>query len=121
MTLRAILASIVIAGSVFAVNAEKAKSTRSMHSKIHQEQLANVKKSGMDATVINKMLKEDIDKRESAVLDKMSSESSKMIDDLLKEANKHIGKHVCLHHPVSSARMQAAPLYKGAVDFEIIL
>ena len=92
MTLRAILASIVIAGSVFAVNAEKAKTTRSMHSKIHQEQLANVKKSGMDATVIGKMLKEDIDKRESAVLDKMSSESSKMIDDLLKEANKHIGK-----------------------------
>ncbi|MDE6231115.1 MAG: C40 family peptidase [Muribaculaceae bacterium] len=63
-----------------------------MHSKIHREQLANVKKSGMDATVIGKMLKEDIDKRESAVLDKMSSESSKMIDDLLKEANKHIGK-----------------------------
>ncbi len=92
MTLRAILASIVIAGSVIAVNAEKAKSTRSMHSKIHREQLANVKKSGMDATVIGKMLKEDIDKRESAVLDKMSSESSKMIDDLLKEANKHIGK-----------------------------
>lgn len=58
---------------------------------MHREQLANVN-SRLDRSVINNMIKEDVSKRESAVAASLSPESSAMINDLLKEANKHIGK-----------------------------
>ncbi|MCM1369136.1 MAG: C40 family peptidase [Candidatus Amulumruptor caecigallinarius] len=46
----------------------------------------------MDRTVVDDMLKNDIAKRESEVVNRMSAESRQLAGDLIKEANKHIGK-----------------------------
>lgn len=46
----------------------------------------------MDRSVVNDLIKEDVAKRESEVISGISSESQKLISDLLAEANKHIGK-----------------------------
>lgn len=59
------------------------------HAKAHSAQLANVR-SGLDKSVISGFLKEDVEAREH--LSDLSAESSAMIDDLLKEANRHLGK-----------------------------
>lgn len=65
--------------------------TRQAHQQAHQHQLANVKK-GMDKSVINGFIKEDIAKREAAAEKTLSAASETMLNDLLKEANRHIGK-----------------------------
>lgn len=67
----------------------------SAHQKAHQQQLASVKSSKMDRTVVNELVKEDVAKRESELttgLSGLKPESQKLITDLLAEANKHIGK-----------------------------
>lgn len=64
----------------------------SAHRRAHQHQLANVKSSKMDRSVIKGMLKDDIAKRESEIAKAASPESEKLIADLLTEANRHIGK-----------------------------
>lgn len=66
--------------------------TLSAHQRAHQQQLANVKSSKMDRSVINDILKEDVAKRESEAIAGLSNESQKLINDLLAEANKHLGK-----------------------------
>ena len=58
----------------------------------HHELLANVKSSKMDRSVVNDMIRNDVAKRESDVVASLSPESQTMINDLLAEANKHIGK-----------------------------
>lgn len=63
--------------------------TRRAHNRMHQEMLANVN-SRMDASVIGNMLKDEVVKREKS--NDMSAESAQLIGDLLKEANRHIGK-----------------------------
>ncbi|WP_301073575.1 C40 family peptidase [Turicimonas muris] len=72
------------------VNAQTPGNVMSMHNRIHQQQLANVK-SKMDKSVISDMLKEDISKREN-VVNAISSENKALISDLLSEANRHLGK-----------------------------
>lgn len=69
--------------------AQTHSNTRRAHNRMHQEQLANVK-SRMDASVIGNMLKDEVVKREKS--SDLSAESSQLISDLLKEANRHIGK-----------------------------
>lgn len=64
----------------------------SAHRRAHQQQLANVKSSKMDRSVIKGMLKDDIAKRESEIAKAASPESEKLIADLLTEASRHIGK-----------------------------
>ena len=64
----------------------------SAHQRAHQQQLASVKSSKLDRSVINDILKEDISKRESEVVNNVNGESQKIISDLLAEANKHLGK-----------------------------
>lgn len=64
----------------------------SAHQRAHQQQLANVKSSKMDRSVVNDMLKDDIAKRESEIVAGLSPESQRVIGDLLAEANKHLGK-----------------------------
>lgn len=67
-------------------------SARSIHEKAHKSQLANVKKSGMDKTIVNDLLKNDITKKESEAVASLSKKSQVLIADLLTEAHKHIGK-----------------------------
>ncbi|MDE6444052.1 MAG: C40 family peptidase, partial [Muribaculaceae bacterium] len=60
------------------------------HQKAHASLLANAK-SGLDKSVIKDFVKQDVIKRENAATSK-NNETNTMINDLLKEANKHIGK-----------------------------
>ncbi len=92
MTRKILISSLLILGAVFSSNAQTKTKVQTAHNKIHQEQLANVQRSKMDASVISGMLKEDIAKRESGIVNQLSDESSRMVEDLLTEARKHIGK-----------------------------
>lgn len=67
--------------------------TMNAHQAAHKQQLANVK-SRMDKSVIKDFVKHDIDRREAEALHEnaLSLESAAMVNDLLKEARKHMGK-----------------------------
>lgn len=91
MKLRHILSALLISATLISANGETTKKKSSIHSKAHKEQLANVK-SRMDKSVISNMLQEEIALREKENESKLSRESEIMLNDLLKEANKHIGK-----------------------------
>ena len=95
MTLRSIFSTILLSGCALIATAQTKSShhnTQSAHQGAHQEMLANVKSSKMDRSVVNDMIRNDVAKRESDVVASLSPESQTMINDLLAEANKHIGK-----------------------------
>lgn len=95
MTLRSIFSTILLSGCALIATAQTKSShhnTQSAHRRAHQEMLANVKSSKMDRSVVNDMIRNDVAKRESDVVASLSPESQTMINDLLAEANKHIGK-----------------------------
>ena len=95
MTLRSIFSTILLSGCALIASAQTNSSNsnaKNAHRRAHQEMLANVKSSKMDRSVVNDMLKNDVAKRESDVVASLSPESQNMINDLLAEANKHIGK-----------------------------
>ncbi len=73
--------------------AAQSPSMRSLHSKAHKDQLANVK-SRLDMTVISDRLKEDVARREAAVASEgsLSAEGLTLANDLIKEARTHLGK-----------------------------
>lgn len=81
----------VSASSLFSI--AQTKTTESAHARAHKQQLANAK-SRLDKSVIQDFIKNDIDRREKDALLKqtVSSETSQMIKDLLKEAKTHLGK-----------------------------
>lgn len=83
---------LISALSITAFGQTSGESKLSAHQKAHQQQLASVKSSKMDRSVVNEMLKEDISKRESEMVAGLSQESQELIADLLVEANKHMGK-----------------------------
>lgn len=92
MKLRSIIISLatVVAFTCTHSFAQTTSKARSLHNKIHSEQLANAK-SRLDKSVITDMLKEDITKRE-VLTDALSEESSAMVADLLKEAHRYLGR-----------------------------
>lgn len=94
MTLKSIISAILLSGCALIASAQTntTNSAKSAHQRAHQEMLANVKSSKMDRTVVNDMLKNDVAKRESGAVASLSPQSETMINDLLAEANKHIGK-----------------------------
>lgn len=95
MTLRSIFSTILLSGCALIATAQTKSShhnTQSAHQRAHQEMLANVKSSKMNRSVVNDMIRNDVAKRESDVVASLSPESQTMINDLLAEANKHIGK-----------------------------
>lgn len=94
MNFKNILSALLLASCSLGVSAQTntPASTLSAHQRAHQEQLANVKSSKLDRTVVNDMVKHDVAKRESDAIAGISSESQKLIADILTEANKHIGK-----------------------------
>lgn len=69
--------------------AQTSKKSSQMHSLMHKEQLANAK-SGMDKSVIADIIKNDISQKEDK--NKLSAESMGMLNDILTEAQKHLGK-----------------------------
>ena len=91
MKLRTLFSAIILASCGLLATAQTSEKTLSAHHRLHQQQLANVN-SKLDKSVISDMLKEDVAKREIQSSSKLSSESSQIINDLLTEANKHIGK-----------------------------
>lgn len=92
MILRNIASGLIICAMAFSASAQTPSKAKSAHRKAHQEQLANVNYK-LDKSVITDFVKHDVAAREAeAALGGLSKESSRMIDDLLKEANKHIGK-----------------------------
>ncbi|MDE5645076.1 MAG: C40 family peptidase [Muribaculaceae bacterium] len=90
MTLKTILTSALFA--CFSITGIAQTTAHNAHRQAHQTQLANVRSNKMDKSVVDGILKNDIAKRESEVVNKVSEENQTLIADLLKEANKHIGK-----------------------------
>ncbi|MDE7402561.1 MAG: C40 family peptidase [Muribaculaceae bacterium] len=88
---KTLTAIVISAAAILPVSAQTTASQKA-HQRAHASQLANVKSSKLDKTVINNMLKEDVSKRENDAVKGLSSESERMIADLLTEASKHIGK-----------------------------
>lgn len=91
MKLRTIFSALIIASCGLMATAQTSSTTMSAHKKLHQQQLANVN-SKLDKSVISDMLQEDVAKREASAASYLSPESAQMINDLLNEASKHIGK-----------------------------
>lgn len=94
MNFKLVLSTLVISSCALFSNAQTTinNSARNAHQRAHQEQLANVKSSKLDRSVVNDLVKEDIAKRESEVVSNLSKESQNLITDLLAEASKHLGK-----------------------------
>lgn len=90
MKLKNVLTAIFIAS--VSISAAAQTNAKTAHQRAHQEQLANVKSSKMDRSVVNDMVKNDVAKRESDLISGLSAENSKLINDMLAEANKHLGK-----------------------------
>lgn len=82
------LAIILFSLASISVSAQT-NSVKSAHAKAHHQQLANVR-SRMDKSVISDFIKNDVARKETKSI--VSTENDIMLTDLLKEANKHIGK-----------------------------
>lgn len=82
---------MAVAGLTANAQTNIGSAAKNAHRNAHREQLAK-NGSHMDQGVINDILKHDIERRESANIDNLSPESSRMINDLLKEAQSHLGK-----------------------------
>ena len=91
MNFKTIITASIITLSSLITTAQTHTSAAALaaHNKAHREQLAN-NKNRMDRDVINNMVKHDIDRKNQ--INGLSAESSQMINDLLNEAKKHIGK-----------------------------
>lgn len=93
MMIKSILtATILFSFSLISFGQTVSNSAKAAHEKAHRQQLANVKSSKLDKTIVIEMIKEDILKKESEVVSALSRESQILVSDLLSEANKHLGK-----------------------------
>ena len=93
MKFRTILTTIFVSAFAFTGIAQTHSSARTAHERMHQQQLASAKVNKMDRSVVKELLKEDVEKRENSVIaSNMNPETSRLINDLLAEARKHIGK-----------------------------
>ncbi len=89
MKLRTLLTIITLSASALFVSAEK-PSKSNAHASAHSQLLANAKKSKIDRSSVSNFIKEDVAERENH--HSLSASSSQMLNDLLVEARKHIGK-----------------------------
>lgn len=86
MKFKIFLSTLLITFVSFAVHAQT--NITNAHAKAHKNMLANHR--GMDKAVINNMVMHDIETREAHK--GLSAKSSRMIDDLLAEAHRYIGR-----------------------------
>ncbi len=87
MKIRIIAATIAIATASIFTTAQTPASP-SAHRRAHQQQLAH--QNRMDISTVNSMVSADIEAREAA--NALSPRSAGLIEDLLAEAKKHIGR-----------------------------
>ena len=92
MKLTHILTIIFLGAGSFFTGAQT-PTTETAHARAHKQLLANAK-SRLDKTTIQDFIRKAVDRREQESVVKMSlsTESSKMVQDLLKEAKTHMGK-----------------------------
>lgn len=64
--------------------------SRNAHAAAHRQQLASAKSMGLDKSIINRMVEEDIASREKSNV--ISAETEELLNDLLSEARSHLGK-----------------------------
>lgn len=79
---------IIAAAAVLAFCGMSANAQTSAHQRAHQQQLAH--QNRMDASTVNAMVAADVAAREQA--NALSPQSASMIDDLLAEAKRYIGR-----------------------------
>lgn len=89
MKFRQLLGILFISACAISGNAKTPSKAHEAHRAAHREQLAN-NKSRLDKSVIKDFIEHDVAIREEA--DNLTGESAMLVNDLLKEANKHIGK-----------------------------
>lgn len=97
MNIKGIICSLIIACGVMSAAAQTTtqashNGATNAHRQAHRVMLANVKSSKMDRSVVNDMIKNDVAKRESELVKAESAEHQQLVADLLKEANRHLGK-----------------------------
>lgn len=92
MNFKAIFTSLLIvsAGIFTSASAQNNTGWANARQQAHNQLLAN-HNSSLDKSVVRDYLKEDINRRE-VHSGFMSAESSRLADNILKEANRHIGK-----------------------------
>ena len=84
-----ILYALLFISTLLAPVVAQARTTASgAHAQAHRQQLANVSK--MNRSVIMDMVSKDLQEREEA--ENITPENDLLVNDLLKEANRHIGK-----------------------------
>lgn len=89
MKFKLAFSALLIASCSFMGYSQTTSSARRAHQEAHKAQLAN-HKSRLDNTVITEIIQNDVKAREQAT--GVSAESSRLINDLLSEARRHIGK-----------------------------
>lgn len=90
--LKTALTAIIIASCSFAGAAQSNNNSfRAKNKAAHKELLAKNKTNGLDKTVLDNIIKNDVQSRENS-LPGVSAKGAVQINDLLKEAKRHIGK-----------------------------
>lgn len=93
MKLKLIFSTIILTSlSLISYAETPSQSKMSAHQRAHQQQLASVKSSKLDRTVLNDLIQKDVANRESEVVASLSKEGQRLVNDLLAEASKHTGK-----------------------------
>lgn len=85
-----ITASLILLTSIGAA-AQTPSKAQQARQKAHKEQLANVK-NRLDKSIISDFVTADVQNRENNTYAGLSHESANMLDDILKEGAKHLGK-----------------------------
>lgn len=91
MNSKYIVASTLIFLGLSTAFAQTPSRAQMARQKAHKEQLANVK-NRLDKSILNDFISTDIQNRESRAYAGLSAESMEMLDDILKEGAKHLGK-----------------------------
>ena len=76
--------------SAYSQSQTPSEGTRSTHAEKHKELLASRKSNGLDKNTLNNIIQQDVAAREES--HQLTGAQSKLIEDLLKEAQTHIGK-----------------------------
>lgn len=90
MKLKTIIIASLLTISTLGATAQTPSKAQQARQKAHKEQLANVK-NRLDKSIISDFVTTDVANRENSIAG-LSAESSQMLDDILKEGAKHLGK-----------------------------
>ena len=91
MNLKKIFSTLALATFISLTGFSQSVSRENKHNSMHEKLLASHKSNGLDKETLNSMIQQDIATREDRD-PVLTRESSQLIDDILKEAKKHLGK-----------------------------